>query len=497
MRLRLLLPLILLALAALACDGGISYNTIYVAAVDADAAQPGHVRVIVRQMVGFVPSESEYYTPDYGPTSAPPLRESDYYYASTDDGRTWTPTDAFDAPDPSIYLGEGGYSRVNEAGYSRLFGGETWVFPRAGFRDFFYRSTDDGTGDSVDYFVVGQGGYHNRIAGDTIYISMGTEGILVGPAPGVETTRSWELRQNIPGLRALPLGFSDPLTVAGVVLAALLLPPLPFLHAYLLSRVWRYLLPASDAWRKALRLSLAFAALAAIAIILWIVPTTFDIGFYPMAVAVGLIVVVVSVLMTVRHARAAGLARGAVRRAGIVAAVVSSLVPLGVLAVWWAWWLVLLLIFGYMAMWGVANRHLRRSEIISDPLKPIMHWHTDRLALEGMLVCLLISLPLGAFAYFARPILFYRLGMGGAQTLIDLGIFAGVLVLSILLVRWRMGRRGRELVAAAHSTAYRAPSWGESGLLIAGWLAATGVVSIGVWVGQLYIAGWFQSLMTP
>jgi hypothetical protein len=485
MRPELLLPFLLLALAALACDGGVSYNTIYVAAVDADADQPGQVRIIVRELVGFVSSD---YTADDDPTTASSsLRETDTFYESTDYGRTWTATDPFDVPAPSI--------DISEQGYSALFGGESWVFPRAGFREFFYTNSSGDTGDTIDYFVVGQGGYHNRVAGDTIYISMGTEGILVGPAPGSPSSRDWELRQNIPGLRALPLNFSDPLTVAGVVLAALLFPPLPFIHAYLLSRVWRYLMPAADAWRKALRLSLAFAALGAIGIILWIVPATFDIGFYPMAITVAIIVVVVSIMMTVRHARAAGLRSGGVWRAGIVSSLVALLVPMGVLSVWVLWWFIALLVGGYMTMWALANGHLRRNTIVTDPAKPIMHWWTDRLALEGMLLSA-FPIFLGVLMYFFRSSIISRFGFQ-MQSVIEVVGIVLLLALTIILLRWHLGRRGRLLCTTTGvNQAYQSLGTVVTGIWLLFWWAFAATSSSALFIAQLSASGWFYDLMT-
>ncbi len=182
-----------------------------------------------------------------------------------------------------------------------------------------------------------------------MYVALGTEGILAGPAPGSGSTRPWELRQNIPSLRPLALNFSDPLTVAGVVLAALLLPPLPYLHAHFLSRVWRRFMPAAEAWRRALDLSIGFGLLSAAAILLWIIPDTFDIGFYPLAIGVSIVVVLVSTFLTIRHARRASLDTKVTRFTTARAIIASMIVPLGVLSVWWLWGIILIMVSAGMA----------------------------------------------------------------------------------------------------------------------------------------------------
>ena len=458
MPLRLLIPFIMLALAALACDG-VSYNTIYVADVSSDPTQPGHVQVHVEQNVG---------------NSIDGVTHR--YFASTDYGQTWTPTEAFDPAENALPLAWNGEQLEQN-------GRVLWMFPRAGFRSFFYEWTDDGSDSVIDYFVLPGFNASNAVSGDVLYVSAGTEGILVGPAPGNASSRAWELRQNIPGLRPLPLGFGDPGTVAGVVLAALMIPPLPFIHAYLLSRVWRYLMPAADAWRKALRLSLAFAALAVIAILLWIVPTSFDIGFYPMAITVAIIVVVVSIIMTVRHARGAGVIGGRLWWAGRAAALVASLVPLGVLAVWWLWWLVALLVFGDMTMWALADRHLLRNGIISDPPKPIMHWRTDRLALVSMLIGFIVAAPLVITIAFGRSLLRidYRL-----ETAVNIISILLLIAVATLALRGYAGSYVHSLLKKdASAGEFRPLPWAYTALALVAWVAITAVASLALFGIQI------------
>jgi hypothetical protein len=58
--------------------------------------------------------------------------------------------------------------------------------------------------------VLPHGPVVNKVQGDTIYAAMGTEGVLVGPAPDRPGTRAWTLRASgIDVLHPVPLALSD------------------------------------------------------------------------------------------------------------------------------------------------------------------------------------------------------------------------------------------------------------------------------------------------
>jgi hypothetical protein len=329
MNVRFLVPIIMLALAALACSPIIPLFS-YVDAVMADTDQPGHVSIRVRNGQAVLP---QYATEE-------PV---DSFFSSTDYGQTWMPTAPFEPTTSTLDLTWDSESLVYR-------GVRLWSFPRSGFRGFFYEWANDTDRISqIDAFKPELGAARNVVVEDVLYIALGTEGLLVGPAPNVETTRVWELRQTIPGLQPMRLNFADPFYLLGVLFTALFIPPLPLIHAYFLSRSWRTLMPSKVAWARALDLSIGLALLTAAGIILWIVPTTFDIGFYPLTIGMSIVVVVISTLRTIHHARAALLSAGEIRIAAERSVLASIIVPLGVLAVWWLWGIILIALFVCLA----------------------------------------------------------------------------------------------------------------------------------------------------
>jgi hypothetical protein len=476
MRLRLLLPFVMLCLAALACDGGISYDTVFVRAISADPAQPDHIRVLVDSMQGWSGDE----------TMEGDVQTTSIAFVTTDGGQSWTQTEAFEPTDPALLLEWQG---------ERLLDNDApiWTFPRAGFRQFFYEWTNTSDGDTIDRFVLRQGGAHNIIVGDALFVSLGTEGVLLLPTPGSASTLAPEMWQNIPGLRPLPLGFRDPLSVIGVILAALVVPPLVFIHAYVLSRVWRYLMPAPDAWRKALRLSLIFALVAAIGIALWIVPTSFDITFAGLVVGVGGIVVIGGVIATVLHARAAGVRNGTTWRAGIAAALVSLLVPIGVGGVWMTWWAVILLVVGYALLARIVEMHLRANDIISQPAKSEMSWAVDSAVLRAMMVLLGISIFFAIGTSFLR----FRVSFDGSG-LFELFNGIALLIVSTLIIRTLFNRHAQHWRARITPSSDLQPAnAAQIGAGIVGWVVFSGVAAYLLLITQIAVAGWFNTLMTP
>ena len=475
MRLRLLLPFITLLLAALACDEsyGISYNTIFVEAIAADTNQPGSARIHVREMVGSVSGDD---------TSS--LRVTDTYFSTTDYGLTWTPLpEPFEPPESALPLAWWG---------GTLFYDEQplWSYPRANFREFFYTQANASfeISPTITTFELDMGEAHNAIAGDVIYISLGTEGMLVGPAPGSSTERPWTIQQNIPGLRALPLRFTDPLAVVGVILMALLLPPLPLIHAYLLSRVWRYFMPVRTAWRLAWRLSLWFAWVAGAGIAIWIVPLTFDIGYVPLVVGVGSIVIVTGTAITVLHARDAGFSARRQWQAGITALFVSAIVPVGVLAIWMAWWAISLLLGGYIGMAWLSRYALRRNGLVTDLPTPLMHWRVDRIAMDSTVLT-------GSMVFLAWLLVSFYVGR--TRSALELPVTIGLFILAVVMLRERINRYVRLLHHnAGIAQPFRALSWLSPAIGLGVWLIIAACATTVTFIGQAYAAGWFTDWLS-
>jgi hypothetical protein len=468
MRLRLLLPFCFLALAALACDDVTYYDTRYVSSVAADAERPGYVHVQVAEMVGW-----------YGETLV-----TETAYESQDYGASWQPVEA--APKTA----EPAYSLRWSGEQLMLDGAFVWAFPRAGFRDFFYDTANIGDDSStIDYFVPNMGDAANAVSGDTLYVSAGTEGLLVGPAPNSGSNRAWELRQNIPVLRPLPMGFSNPLTLAGVILAALLIPPLPLLHAFLLSRIWRYLMPARLAWRRALRLSLAFAGLAAAGILLWLLPFGLALDHWQLALAIGSIVVAVSVWRTVQYARAAGMNT---RLAGGMALLFASVVPAGALAVWGLWWAVGIIVIGGGGMGWLAERQLRANGLIADPPTARATWQVDRMALEGFFISAIVIISAMIASGFVRAFIDYRTQ---DAMLLPLIIAGGILLCVVINVRF--ATRIKTLTASSAEVGTRPTRISTTLVGVVMAAGGTALFAVAVFIGQMGAASWFSNLMSP
>ncbi|MEO8392360.1 MAG: hypothetical protein ABI700_05140 [Chloroflexota bacterium] len=308
---RLLIPVFFLILAILACDEPY-YDPVHVIGVKADTSTTGRVYAVV----GNDDSQSTYRSDDYG--------------------HVWQQTTEIVEPDKDADV-----TVSNEKLYQ--FNVAIWSFPRPTYR-FFFLSDDDG-----QYFKLpNPGGVSSSRADGVLYVAMGTEGVLVYPA-----IQQWYLSANgIDLLHPLRLTITDAPTILAIIVLALLVPPLPLLNAYLLSRVWLYALPPKKAWRLALRVSAILAALAAVAITIWLTDARTD--YYTIVAVMGAISLLLGVGATI-VAAPADKARRLAWRAGLV----SLIVPIGVAAIWAGWLFILPLVGCYMLFRALYTRMLR------------------------------------------------------------------------------------------------------------------------------------------
>ncbi|MBZ0275172.1 MAG: hypothetical protein K8I60_03455 [Anaerolineae bacterium] len=446
MRNRWWLPVLMLALAALACDPPY-YDPIHVQAVRADPETPGHAYAQVGN------------------------EQASGYYETTDYGQTWYVTEqGFSGDDPNGVWLEMSFDETLSLDYQPL-----WTFPRQTFR-FFFLDDADGQYFKLPLYIMGSA------AGDTLYVPMGTEGVLVGPMPGTGSTRAWTLTSaGISTLDPLPLTITDPATVALIVILALAIPPLALIHAYLLSRVWVYVLPPKTARRYALLTAFGLAALAAGAVVIWL--TDVNTTYYGIVSIMTLIVIAVDVGITYRLIQQGAITGRARRWMLIVVGLLSLIVPAGVAAIWWLWWAVFLLVFGFAAFQWMLHRRLIRP--LTEPPTRRQRWLADRLALEIMGVSILFFIPASV-----------PLGIAPLPEILALPLVVGMVFLaSILLDRFISGSVNRltELPTAGQQAPFRKIFT----VVFIAWGASAAGAAILTFVVQGYVYGWFTTLLKP
>jgi hypothetical protein len=467
-----LIPILMLILAAIACDDLVMYDTVGVERVVADADTPGRAYAWLSHHVSEINSERS-------------LR-GQYLYVTDDYGANWSPAEG-DLPEAEVQA------------LPLTMSGETleldtvalWQFPRPQFRYFFYEPDDT----VVKYFQLP---YQpsNSVQGDVLYVAMGTEGVLVGPAPDSASPRAWTLTNNgMSELRPLALTITEPNEIVGIILLALLVPPLPILHAYLLSRVWAYVLPTQRAWRYALIFSLGQAVVAAIAIVIWL--TQISVEYFPMVAVVTALVVIQGVAATGLLATRAGVTAYTRSRLLTAAALVSLIVPAGVAAIWTGWWAVGLLLIGYACLSYLSRYYLEKYGVITTPLKNESRWHIDRLAIEGVLIGV-VTLTFGSFGIFTllASVLSRMFDSNGMWTWIQPILQVGLLIVGAWLINRRIISRSRQLANIDPDDAPR-PMWARAALSVLAWAFIAAVFAGGVFGLQAGAYDWFTTLITP
>ncbi|MCB9450565.1 MAG: hypothetical protein H6672_03955 [Anaerolineaceae bacterium] len=450
-RYRWWLPLLMLVLAALACDPPY-YDPIHVQGVRADPDTPGQALA----QVGNV--------------------ETGWTFYQTDDyGQTWHAAEqGFNGDDPNGVQLSMGYDET-----LMLNGRTLWTFPRQTYRYFFL---DD---QYSEYFKLPilSGIIEGSATEDTLYVPMGTEGVLVGPMPGTNSARQWVLTANgIDLLDLLPLTITDPATVALIVLLALAVPPLALIHAYLLSRVWVYLLPPKAARRYALITSFALAGLAAVAVVIWL--TNIFTTYTDIVATITLIVVAVDLGVTHRLAQQQDITGKTHRRLLIAAGVLSLVVPAGVATIWWLWWAVFFLVFGFATFQETLNDYVFRAS--AEPPAYHQRWLIDRLALEMFLE----TLASGAVLLFLGYLMTLFVQMPEAILLLGvLLIILGAIPLSNYIAE--RTRKISDLPQPKENPKF----WRTLAVALFGWVGGSVFASLATFIGQGWAYDWFTTLL--
>lgn len=481
-----LIPVLFLALAMIACDGPY-YEPVRVKSVKADPQIPGKAYIVVS---GSDP---------YGQINEG--KDFRKVYETTDYGETWKSSDypAFENSSSNLdvkqlprlfYWSSGGiYAAANEIfGRDDSGGRLQWQFPRATFRYFFAPDTDTDTGQ-VYYRIDSYPDYDVSPADlNTVYIALGTEGVLVGPNPinpGV-APRSWKLSHNgIDTIRSLPLTITNPSAILGVILLGLLVPPLSCLHIWVLAQVYRYAFQdgeSREAYKLAGIVTGSITGLAAIAIYIWLTDGNTD--YYPIVSIMTLVCVTLGAGAGVWISRKRNFSALFQRRMAIAVVMVSALVPAGVASIWFLWPVILAAVFAFGIFRRAVDRNLDRQNAAAT------RWGVDRAALEIAAFVVFVSIPL-VWMFFASS------GFVIALPLFLLAV--GVALLG--MYKFSSRRLGRMVIKKKNSDVlesglFRGRAWVTSLFIHSvSWGIAAGACSVLVFMMQLQAHSWFQTLI--
>lgn len=460
---RLLIPVLMLILAALACDDPVA-EAIKVDRVEVDADVPGRAYA---RVLGVFPA-AVYQTDDYGAT----WQLSDHVFAE---------------------------SPVRQ--YSLFMSGETlklndqpvWSFPRYMFRFFFY---EDDPGVQPRFYLP-YGDLSNAAQGDTVYIAMGTEGVLIGRLASGSTLVDWRLSANgIDVLNPLPLTITNIGSILGIIALALLVPPLVLLHSWMLYCVWIYVLPRPVARRRALQLSLGLSLIAAVACYIWLTDVRTD--FFPVVGVVTLIVVLAGVTLAYLMTEGEQLESKTRRWLLIMTALVSLLVPIGVAGIFTSWWAVFIILFGFSAYRWAYFRHLGR-EIKRDAEGREHRWHIDRLALETMTIAIVFGMVIfGVMTFGMNSVV--RVPFGFRDTAMW-GIFLVGLAAAWWVTQAYVNGRASNFIEARRGDAERLlrekPLLRDVRIATVVGVILAGVFSFGLFAAQFGAYSWFTTLLRP
>ncbi len=430
---RWLIPLVFLVLAALACDNP-HYDPPRVLGVLADPETAGQVYAAV----GTSESRATYVSRDYGRSWQLSDREVETGYAE-------------------------GYSMQGDNLYSD--GAIIWSFPRPTFRFFFLSD------ENHQVFALPGSRVSASEAHGVLYVGMGTEGVLTFSQPNDAPSGGWSLSaEGITPLKPLPLTITEPPTLAGIIALALLIPPLPLLHAYLLSRVWLYAVPGRRAWRAALLVTLLLTLLAALAVVVWLTDARTE--YYPVVAVMSLICVLAGVAASLSLApsqQAWWLAKRA--------ALVSLIVPIGVASIWWGW----LLIVPAVACFAIYRYAFSRELSASESLTP---GTLDRLALT--------SLGLLLSGVFVVGLLLF--GFGNLGSWRDVGLFLVWLIFAWFSIRVLFSHISRYLAARSIMTRSLRKTISITTILC---YVLAPLLAFAVFYGQAAAYDWFTTLLVP
>jgi hypothetical protein len=461
-RWRWLIPFVMLVAAAIACDGPY-YAPPSVRRVASDPDQPGRVYAWV-------------FSGDDPVTNT----EGEFLVYETDDqGQSWRPSAYQFAETPVSDVAVEMNGETLTIDYQPI-----WSFPRPMFRFFFLN--DD---DTAPRFSLPFGAVSNVLHGDTLYVAMGTQGVLVGRLTAQPALIDWQITSaGIDVLNPLPLTITNAPDIVGIVALALLIPPFALLHAFLLYCLWVYLLPPARARLYALLTTLALVGVAVAGVLVWLTDVRTD--YYPMVAAVTAVVVITGVALTLWFAHTAPDAPRP-GRLMLAAALLSLIIPAGVAAIWTGWWLVYLLVFGYGAFRWAYFRALCPPEG-SRPQR----WLADRLAMQTTILGGLTAvISIVGLSYLQSFLLRWALSYRLADIAQIVTVIVALGVSMVLVNRYAQGR--------LRNWAKRKPD--ESGeqpitaqrfrIITLSWIVISALAAVGTFAAQAAAYSWFTGLL--
>jgi hypothetical protein len=482
-----LIPIFFMVLGVLACDGP-SFDPIRVKAVQADPQIPGKAYIVVT-------GSDPYGTVNEG-------KEVQIVYETVDYGETWqrsthavfpkgTRSNSYQTSPTSNTMKPTKFSWSNNVLYSNSAKEykALWSFPRSTFRYFFAPDNDTYSGAiylNFDYYPD----YDvSPAAPNVIYISLGTEGVLVGPNPENPgaTPRAWKFSHNgIGEVRFLPLTITNTGAILGIILMGLLIPPLSGLHIWILAQVYRYAFQDGERWQPyqaAARVTAIITALAAVAIYIWLTDVNTD--YYPIVAIMTVLCSALSAYTGVQISRKRGFSTLFTRRIGIASAVLACLVPAGVASIWLLWPFIIAVLFCFALFRRAIEGRIESQGAIAS------RWGLDRLALiytftAGAITAPLVGMLFGSLS--ASGLIFLLAGI------VWFGVGSGVYLAT-------RNRTGQLLIKKKNEEASTAPifngrTWymtmlGHTAL----WLFLAGIAAYGVFMFQLGAHNWFQTLL--
>ena len=412
-----LLPLIMLALAALACNnnftGGVKFPLpLLVVNVAADTSIPGKAYTVVSDRYQSYTNNTKY-TPYI-------------VYETTDYGQTWHETNK-----PFLDSGSnvGCFMRGND-----LYIGDklVWSFPRPVFRSVFLFKPVGGDPFQLPANNLPLNAAFSPADPSVLYILMGTEGVLVGPNPNSPgaASRPWILTHN--GMTDLhPHTLMINASNGSVFFAVGAIVALPFLlYAWLLTQVWRYSFPANEQHRAsalASALSIVLGVIAWLAVCVWLLDDRIEVSLVMATASVFIMMISSSGLIAIWLARSRHFTNAFTLRFAFATGLLSLIIPMGIIGSLPAWVLIIFGVIGFMFYRGCTSRYLERRSMT------ITQWSLDRLAMELTIPILMILCSISGLDIWKVVVQF--------NSRINLVVTSCVILLSLasltLYIKWR------------------------------------------------------------
>lgn len=399
------------------------------------------------------------------------LRE---FYVTNDYGQNWTLL----SPDEVQSMNWGIFDRIPKTylyqEHDQLTteqGNVVWTFPRSIFR-WLFTSSDVPVKNLLTSVSASE---------DAIYLALDSYGVLVGPYPFDSKTRTWQItNQGINGLNQPELRFTNPVAIALITLLALFIPPITWIHGWLIGQVWRYMYSEAEenrALAERVRVARILTFFAALACIFWLTNTSVD--FYQIVGALAVLSVVISVYEGVQLARQQDFSAAFIMRLGIATGLLALIVPLGIALtpIGLGWFIILFILIAF-----IANRRAFVSYLEYEHIH-VTRWKIDRVSLEILVVIALtlFLFPLFSAVYFLA-ILFLPFGI--------YIINANYIIIRTGFITPKKYKEDEKAELKEHQDSWRGSFFGAT----IGWMVGGTVISGTILVLQAIVFGWFNTL---